>query len=155
MCISVDFRKFFQVSSVPGQPRVEDVEDFNRILIGFPSKSFGFLSKSFQILLIPFNFYWFSINSIDFLLISIDFQWFGPFGAKSRHFALLDTSWTRAGKQSFRHSAELKTVQKSIEGSLKSDPTPSCRKSRRFGVARRHAGAGSGSWYPTLVVETA
>ena len=59
-----EFPKFFQVSSVPGQPRVEDLGDFNRILIGFPCKSFGFLlksfgflSKSFQILSIPFNSY--------------------------------------------------------------------------------------------------
>ena len=52
----------------------------------------------------------------------------------------------RVEKTSFHHSAELKTVQKSIEGSLKSDPTPSCRKSRRFGVARGHADGGPRSW---------
>ena len=58
----------------------------------------------------------------------------------------MDPSWNRVEKTSFRHSAELKAVQRSIEGSLKSDPTPSSRKSRRFGVARGHADGGPRSW---------
>ena len=65
----------------------------------------------------------------------------------------MDPSWNRVEKTSFRHSAELKAVQRSIEGSLKSDPTPSSRKSRRFGVARGHADGGPRSWGRTNGVD--